>query len=323
MKRGTPRHPKMLRLLQALDLSPRHKATAVGHLELLWHFTAEFSPQGDIGRYGDDQIEGACEWYGRRGRLIQALTTSGWVDISDKYRLIVHDWKDHADESVRKRLTRGGLWFVEVTSKVTGHRQNKVSSVPDNGSLPEPCLARAKPEPEPNTPATPEFTLTPKESNAETPPDQPRVVRPDVQAAPSETADHLSPCGIAIQEIAQSMHDRHPALRRCSCAEIETKLRAILKHEGVKGNAKIDRLVAIERNHAAWCSTTKWTEEAGKFAKGLDNWLAPTIGRFNEPPPANGGAPPGVRLVPPGTKFHPFDPFNPRHHQNEDSADVH
>ena len=161
------------------------------------------------------------------------------------------------------------------------------------------------------------------ETDAETPPDHPRVVRPDVQAAPSETADHLSPCGIAIQEIAQSMHDRHPALRRCSCAEIETKLRAILKHEGVKGNAKIDRLVAIERNHAAWCSTTKWTEEAGKFAKGLDNWLAPTIGRFNEPPPANGGAPPGVRLVPPGTKFHPFDPFNPRHHQNEDSADVH
>ena len=177
MKRGTPRHPKMLRLLQALDLSPRHKATAIGHLELLWHFTAEFSPQGDIGRYGDDQIEGACEWYGRRGRLIQALTTSGWVDISDQYRLIVHDWKDHADESVRKRLTRGGLWFVDVTSKVTGHRQNKVSSVPDNGSLPEPCLARAMPEPEPNTPATPEFTLTPKEPNAETPPDQPRVVR--------------------------------------------------------------------------------------------------------------------------------------------------
>ena len=167
----------MLRLLQALDLSPRHKATAIGHLELLWHFTAEFSPQGDIGRYGDDQIEGACEWYGRRGRLIQALTTSGWVDISDQYRLIVHDWKDHADESVRKRLTRGGLWFVDVTSKVTGHRQNKVSSVPDNGSLPEPCLARAMPEPEPNTPATPEFTLTPKEPNAETPPDQPRVVR--------------------------------------------------------------------------------------------------------------------------------------------------
>ena len=135
MKRGTPRHPKMLRLLQALGLHPKHKAEVVGYLELLWHFTAEYAPRGDIGRYADDQIEGACEWYGKCGRLVEAFTTSGWVDMDREHRLIVHDWSDHADGTVKKKLERAGQSFLVVTDKLAGQNLPKVPIEANNGGL--------------------------------------------------------------------------------------------------------------------------------------------------------------------------------------------
>ena len=144
VKRGTPRHPKVLKLIQSLNLKGKDTAIVIGHLELLWHFTAEFAPQGDIGRYEDTQIEGALQWYGRRGRLIEALTTSGWVDLSREYRLIIHDWHDHADDIVRKKLTRAGLQFLTFREKVTGQRQKVSGTVAENFCLPLP-LPRIRP----------------------------------------------------------------------------------------------------------------------------------------------------------------------------------
>jgi hypothetical protein len=144
MKRGTPRHPKLGDLMEALQIKER--ALAVGYLELLWHFAAEFAPQGDIGKYSDSRIEAAMDWHGKRGRLVEALTTSRWLDVHDKCRLCVHDWADHADESVRKRLQRANVNFVVVTGKVTG--QNFPSSANLEGQNP-PALALALPLPKP------------------------------------------------------------------------------------------------------------------------------------------------------------------------------
>ena len=77
MKRGTPRNPKVLHLANLLKVKI---PTAVGYLELLWHFTAEFTPQGDIGKYDDKWIEAALYWGGKEGRLIEALVQSRWLD---------------------------------------------------------------------------------------------------------------------------------------------------------------------------------------------------------------------------------------------------
>lgn len=128
--------------------------TAVGHLELLWHFTAEFAPQGDIGKYSDEWIESGCYWHGRKGRLIAALIEARWVDQHNTHRLVVHDWHEHADDSVKKRLARGGKQFVtghEDSGKVTGQNTPR-------GSLPEPSQSQsqslAAPKPEPSIAAT-------------------------------------------------------------------------------------------------------------------------------------------------------------------------
>jgi hypothetical protein len=59
VKRGTPRHPKVAHLCELLRVK---LPAAVGYLELLWHFTAEFAPQGDIGRFTDKRIEAGKAW---------------------------------------------------------------------------------------------------------------------------------------------------------------------------------------------------------------------------------------------------------------------
>lgn len=123
MKRGTPDHPKVAYLASLLNV-PTY--SAVGILELLWHFTARYAPQGDIGKHPDSVIAKAVYWQrptGERGvrpecKLSGALVTAKWLDTCQVHRLIVHDWCDHADEAVRKFLSRHGLDFVRTHSSL-------------------------------------------------------------------------------------------------------------------------------------------------------------------------------------------------------------
>lgn len=154
MKRGTPDHPKVFDLCDRLGCD---RPTAIGYLEMLWHFTAKYAPQGDIGRYSDHRIEAALDWFGRgkpAGKLMRALVDSRWIDRDGKYRLAIHDWSSHADESVRLRLKRAGLSFVCVGENVS--EQSPVSvgdSIATKTPLPVP-----EPEPEP----VPEPSLSPR-----------------------------------------------------------------------------------------------------------------------------------------------------------------
>ena len=109
MKRGTPEHPKTYDLAERLDICRVH---AVGVLELLWHFTAKYAIQGDIGKHSDRQIAKACEWKGDAIEFIAVLTSVGWLDEDVESRLLVHDWSEHADNGVRLSLRNRGLDFV-------------------------------------------------------------------------------------------------------------------------------------------------------------------------------------------------------------------
>jgi hypothetical protein len=118
MKRGTSDHPKLKLLCDILNIE---KFEAVGILEMLWHFTAKFAPQGDIGKYSDKAIAEAVGWKrptGTKGvtpecKLSGALVTAGWLDSDAAVRLVVHDWSDHADQSVKKFLASRNLAFIK------------------------------------------------------------------------------------------------------------------------------------------------------------------------------------------------------------------
>lgn len=94
-----------------------------------------------------------------------------------------------------------------------------------------------------------------------------------------------TPLELAIEQTASEIHRRHPAIRRCGISEVREKLRAIIRKFPTA--EKIPKLNAINANHAAWCQTEKWTKDGGEYAKGLDNWLAPTKDRYDVPVPSD------------------------------------
>jgi len=153
MKRGTPRHYKVDKLM---ELAKVDRAKAVGWLELLWHATAEFAPRGDIGKCSERWIEAQLDWRGRPGKLLDYLVRAGWLDRCEVNKLVVHDWQEHSDESTHRRLQRAGQCFVKVTPIVTEETPSTDGNVSASREAPAlPSLAIALPQPRATAPSAP------------------------------------------------------------------------------------------------------------------------------------------------------------------------
>lgn len=155
VKRGTIEHPKMIMLASTLAC-PRH--AAVGILECLWHFTARYAPRGDVGKFSDDVIANAIEWKNDPKTLIEALIKCGWLEHSDKHRIVVHDWSHHADDGVNKYLKRCKDRFFDGSKPYdkgkTAARKRRASVTP-SACPPEPLpLPSPEPSPSPPTPSS-------------------------------------------------------------------------------------------------------------------------------------------------------------------------
>lgn len=130
IKAGTLDNPKFKRLVRALgrigetrqDLGfavagqPVAIAMAAGVLEVMWQFTAKYAPQGDIGRWRDEDIAEAVGWpVGGAPALVEALVEERWLDRSAEHRLLVHDWPEHCEDGVHMKLARARKWFGDGT----------------------------------------------------------------------------------------------------------------------------------------------------------------------------------------------------------------
>jgi hypothetical protein len=109
MKRGTPDHVKTKRLARALGI-PLYGA--VGLLECIFHIAQKHAWEGDIGRLTDDEIAEELEWKKEPERLIETLVEQKWLDRCECHRLRVHDWPEHADQTVRRNLAKAGKAFL-------------------------------------------------------------------------------------------------------------------------------------------------------------------------------------------------------------------
>jgi hypothetical protein len=161
MKRDAPSSTKMKRLCRLLDI-PLHQA--VGLLELLWHLTAREAPRGNIGKLTNETIALALDYRGDENRLIDAWIRTGWLDEDGEYRLLIHDWHEHADEAVKKRLTRSGQSFI-LARRVETNQPN-VETKAQNGKLPR---AGAGPVPVPVPHPGPEPVVSPPSSTTAQP----------------------------------------------------------------------------------------------------------------------------------------------------------
>lgn len=107
--RAVDDHPKLARLKTLLSCG---RGEALGYLEAMWHFAGRFTPQGNIGKYPDLDIEAWIEWKGEPGVLMGSLLNSGWIDPHGEHRTVVHDWHEHADDATRLSLKRKKLEFL-------------------------------------------------------------------------------------------------------------------------------------------------------------------------------------------------------------------
>jgi len=145
MKRTALDNPKIDALCHALNVQ---RWGAIGILESLWHFTAKHAVQGDIGRWSDRDLARFVGWTRGDSRLIAGLLATKWLDSDPIHRLLVHDWAEHCDQSVRKTLVNRGLAFaVPNTPFRNGSGTLPSSRIEKNGL---PCLAEAEAEPVPS-----------------------------------------------------------------------------------------------------------------------------------------------------------------------------
>jgi hypothetical protein len=132
------------------------KWQVVGVLECLFQFTAVYAKRGDIGKWSNAEIASAMEWEGSSDELIQALIDTRWLDISPTYRLLVHDWKDHADQTVCRSEDIKKLGFASNQLADAGEKLNDASQPSPRLASPRlavaiPSLAIPKPSPSPST----------------------------------------------------------------------------------------------------------------------------------------------------------------------------
>lgn len=95
------RHWKVEALAAAVGTSV---PAALGHLHLLWWFTANAScdaqATGDLSRFDASIIERQCQWTGAAGALVDGLLCTGWLDRDNEGGLHTHDWRDHSGRGV-------------------------------------------------------------------------------------------------------------------------------------------------------------------------------------------------------------------------------
>lgn len=208
--RGALTHRKTRRLAKLLDIPLPY---ALGVVEALWAVTRDRTPRGDIGHMTNQDIADEM-WIDdpAADALIDALVQSGWLDIHPTYRLVVHDWSEHADDTTRKRLHRAKLNFADgmpplrtaqidqraerdsATPESIGNKypatdmSGHVQTCPDMTGLPE---AEAEAEAEPLT-----LSLTLDESATESP-----SARECAAAAAEGGSDAFAQLNRAIEEL--------------------------------------------------------------------------------------------------------------------------
>ncbi len=151
------------------------RAEAVGLMENLWHWAADEVPDGGVGKYSNEMIADSIMWDrpNKSYELIEALTDGGLLDEGGECRLYIHDWHQHCEISVHKRLARNGLFFANGEQpSLTGldlQEKQRIKAKyerrgypadtqripngcpPDTGITPPDALPKPKPKPKPES----------------------------------------------------------------------------------------------------------------------------------------------------------------------------
>lgn len=256
MKASTPELMKFKRLQRRLSESKRG---VIGLLEGLWLETAKNCPQGDIGKFANEEIAIMCDWDGDPQELIDALVDCRWLDVCEDHRLVVHDWSDHCPKYVK-----GGL--AKQNKDIAIASSTKVQAI--GATLPDPRSDLIA--------STPEVPST-----------KPSQAKPN-QAKPSQAMETDSPDGdtattVEPREVFDSWNERAMVYDGISVAKVLTsdrakKLRTRLSDASWPWREAIDKLPLPRGPDGNWQPDLDWLIKndlnARKLAEGAYDWRA-------------------------------------------------
>jgi hypothetical protein len=127
MKLDALDHPKLHDLSARLNIS---RPCTIGHLELLWAFTARYAPDGNLSKQPAGAIARACDWMDAPDAFVVALVDAGWLDRGEGGSLAVHDWADHRPQWVDSKLVRAARRSAVRTAVPTGDATAVATAVP-------------------------------------------------------------------------------------------------------------------------------------------------------------------------------------------------
>ena len=195
MKHETPHLLKFKKLQRRLGL---RSWEAKGLLQSVWDFVGDNCPRGDVGRFSNEDIAFGIDFEGDFDPVIEALVETGWLEESEEHRLIIHDWKDHCEDRIKKRLQRAGMDFVSADSggqrRTTADNGGHCPTTADSGGLPVPLpepipvplpepipepIPEPEPEPEPEPSSCSEVQALSEPAECEK-----RIQEPEVKSRP-------------------------------------------------------------------------------------------------------------------------------------------
>ncbi len=287
MKRGTTELLKFKRLCRLLKLRTWQ---AVGLLETLWQITARDAPDGAIGGFSNEEIALALDWQGSADKVVEALTECEWVDEHPDHRLVVHDWPDHADDLVHRKLARAGRLFADGSSPNLGRlnkaereavegrflrRQPVAKKEPESASVRTPCArdaqdvrtpcanrAHAVREPSLALPSQALPAAAGEVGDGEEQSDEPVgdavSLEPPDEPVPGE--------GLDLEPYLRAVERLYPAHRKPDLVAVRSALERVTHH--------LPEPVKFAERLLLWRVADDWTAEAGRFVPRAEVWIA-------------------------------------------------
>jgi hypothetical protein len=176
-------HPKVHNLAERLGVN---RPQAIGHLELLWAFTASKAPAGDIGKWPLASVAQACDWFTDPAKFIEGLVATRLVDEHPVHKFVIHDWHDHCPRYVKARVKALGTGFASLQSATTGDDSRPALQSATTGGHSKP--SQAKPSQALHSDPPTAMQRTNRKPPDEWTPDPNAAARGGSNAYPDETA---------------------------------------------------------------------------------------------------------------------------------------
>jgi hypothetical protein len=99
-------HPKLKKAARLLGVS---RVQLVGHLFYLWWWALDYAPDGDVSRYGAQELADAAKWEGEADGFTAALEgcrigdREGFLERTADGRVLIHDWWEYGGKLVQRR----------------------------------------------------------------------------------------------------------------------------------------------------------------------------------------------------------------------------